>query len=122
MRLQNHSLPKPELVLEFNGKTLSTDEAHVSEAIRIATDEFAGNGKGISSNPLTLVVKKDGVPDLTMLIQVYNCKSNLYCFAPLKLNDEYEIKIRKFHIHHLKDNKLNIPCIHSILSIFTSWI
>ncbi|CAJ1962041.1 unnamed protein product [Sphenostylis stenocarpa] len=67
MRLQNHSLPKPEMVLEYNAKTMSTDEAHVSEAIRVATDELAGGGKGISNTPLTLVVKKNGVPDLTMV-------------------------------------------------------
>ncbi|KAK7412502.1 hypothetical protein VNO78_03966 [Psophocarpus tetragonolobus] len=67
MRLQNHSLPKPELVLEYNAKTVSTDEAHVSDAIRVATDELAGGGKGISNTPLTLVVKKNGVPDLTMV-------------------------------------------------------
>ncbi|TKY73290.1 Dynamin-related protein 4C [Spatholobus suberectus] len=67
MRLQHHSLPKPELVLEFNGKTVSTDEAHVSDAIRDATEELAGDGKGISNTPLTLVVKKNGVPDLTMV-------------------------------------------------------
>jgi len=67
MRLQNHSLPKPELVLEYNAKIVSTDEAQVSDAIRVATDELAGGGKGISNTPLTLVVKKDGVPDLTMV-------------------------------------------------------
>ncbi|KAK7303006.1 hypothetical protein RJT34_13905 [Clitoria ternatea] len=67
MRLQNHSLDKPELFLEYNDKTVFTDEAHVSDAIRIATDELAGHGKGISNTPLTLVVKKNGVPDLTMV-------------------------------------------------------
>ncbi|KAK3019511.1 hypothetical protein RJ639_003183 [Escallonia herrerae] len=68
MRLQN--LPdhlQPELHLEFRGKTIPTDEAHVSEAINLATDEIAGDGKGISQTPLTLVVKKNGVPDLTMV-------------------------------------------------------
>ncbi|WVY92802.1 hypothetical protein V8G54_031890 [Vigna mungo] len=67
MRLQNHSLPKPELALEYNGKHVPTDEAHVSEAICAATDELAGSGKGISNTPLTLIVKKNGVPDLTMI-------------------------------------------------------
>ncbi|CAN4081215.1 unnamed protein product [Withania somnifera] len=37
------------------------------DAIILATDEIAGHGKGISNNPLTLVVKKNGVPDLTMV-------------------------------------------------------
>ncbi|KAG6388295.1 hypothetical protein SASPL_153497 [Salvia splendens] len=31
------------------------------------TQEIAGKGKGISNTPLTLVVKKKGVPDLTMI-------------------------------------------------------
>jgi len=67
MRLQNHSLPKPVLELEYNNKHVPTDEAHVSKAICDATDELAGYGKGISNTPLTLVVKKNGVPDLTMI-------------------------------------------------------
>ncbi|KOM53633.1 hypothetical protein LR48_Vigan09g229200 [Vigna angularis] len=67
MRLQNHSHPKPELELEYNDKHVPTDEAHVSEAICAATDELAGYGKGISNTPLTLIVKKNGVPDLTMI-------------------------------------------------------
>ncbi|KAJ1426181.1 P-loop containing nucleoside triphosphate hydrolase [Sesbania bispinosa] len=67
MRLQNHPLPKPELVLEFNGKTILTDEAHVSTAINVATEELAGFGKGISITPLTLFVKKNGVPDISMV-------------------------------------------------------
>ncbi|KAL2343248.1 hypothetical protein Fmac_004533 [Flemingia macrophylla] len=85
MRLQNHSLPQPELVLEFNGKTVSTDEACVSEAINAATEELAGHGKGISNNPLTLVVKKNGVPDLTMVdlpgitrVPVHGQPENIY--------------------------------------------
>uniref|UniRef100_A0A2N9HK02 Dynamin-type G domain-containing protein n=1 Tax=Fagus sylvatica TaxID=28930 RepID=A0A2N9HK02_FAGSY len=67
MRLQHQPLPQPELVLEFNGKVVKTDEEHVSEAINLATDEIAGLGKGISNAPLTLEVRKNGVPDLTMV-------------------------------------------------------
>ncbi|KAG8648354.1 hypothetical protein MANES_09G183950v8 [Manihot esculenta] len=67
MRLQHHPSPTPELFLEFSGKIVATDEAHVADAINIATDEIAGDGKGISNTPLTLVVKKKGVPDLTMV-------------------------------------------------------
>ncbi|KAL2343244.1 hypothetical protein Fmac_004529 [Flemingia macrophylla] len=85
MRLQNHPLPHPELVLEFNGKTVSTDEARISEAINAATEELAGYGKGISNNPLTLVVKKNGVPDLTMVdlpgitrVPVHGQPENIY--------------------------------------------
>ncbi|XP_057443111.1 dynamin-related protein 4C-like [Lotus japonicus] len=85
MRLQNHTLPKPELILEFNGKTISTDEAHVSDAINLATEELAGSGKGISNNPLTLLVKKNGVPDLAMVdlpgitrVPVHGQPENIY--------------------------------------------
>ena len=52
-------------MLEFYGKTFSTDEAHVSQAINAAKDEHAGHGKGISNNHLTLLVNKNGIPDLS---------------------------------------------------------
>ncbi|EEF38336.1 interferon-induced GTP-binding protein mx, putative [Ricinus communis] len=85
MRLQHHSAPKPKLFLEFNGKTVSTDESHVADAINLATDEVSGNGKGISNSPLTLVVKKFGVPDLTMVdlpgitrVPVHGQPENIY--------------------------------------------
>ncbi|KAJ8646708.1 hypothetical protein MRB53_008456 [Persea americana] len=42
-------------------------QARVSDAINVATEEIAGTGKGISHTPLTLVVRKKGVPDLTMV-------------------------------------------------------
>ncbi|KAL3652688.1 Dynamin-related protein 4C [Castilleja foliolosa] len=67
MRLQNHSNPDPELFLEYDGKTVPTDEKNIAYAINLATEEMAGKGKGISNSPLTLVVKKNGVPDLTMV-------------------------------------------------------
>ncbi|KAL3749806.1 hypothetical protein ACJRO7_010864 [Eucalyptus globulus] len=69
MRLQGRRpADSPELHLEFNGKIVKVDdEDHVSAAIVSATDEIAGSSKGISNAPLTLVVKKDGVPDLTMI-------------------------------------------------------
>nr|GMD19439.1 dynamin-related protein 4C-like [Ipomoea batatas]GME00877.1 dynamin-related protein 4C-like [Ipomoea batatas]GME03640.1 dynamin-related protein 4C-like [Ipomoea batatas]GME12622.1 dynamin-related protein 4C-like [Ipomoea batatas] len=68
MRLKNvPNLGEPELHLEFNGKIVPTDEESVAEAIVLATEEVAGRGKGISHAPLTLTVKKSGVPDLTMV-------------------------------------------------------
>ncbi|KAL8556797.1 hypothetical protein ACS0TY_004310 [Phlomoides rotata] len=67
MRLQNHSNPDPQLFLEFNGKVVPTDEQHIADSISSATEEIAGKGKGISNTPLTLIVKKKGVPDLTMV-------------------------------------------------------
>ncbi|KAL1532718.1 dynamin GTPase [Salvia divinorum] len=67
MSLKNHSSFEPQLSLEFNGKSVQTDEANVVNEINCATQEIAGQGKGISNTPLTLVVKKKGVPDLTMI-------------------------------------------------------
>lgn len=67
MRLQNHPVVEPELVLEYNDISVSTDEDHVSDAINTATEELAGKSKGIRNTPLTLLVKKNGVPDLTMV-------------------------------------------------------
>ncbi|KAL0331231.1 UNVERIFIED_CONTAM: Dynamin-related protein 4C [Sesamum angustifolium] len=67
MRLQNHSSPQPEMFLEYNGKIVPTDERHIAHAIVVATEDIAGKGKGISNSPLTLIVKKKGVPDLTMV-------------------------------------------------------
>ncbi|XP_015057749.1 dynamin-related protein 4C-like [Solanum pennellii] len=65
IKLQNHS--ETEVYLEYNEKSVPTDEFNVAEAITLATNEIAGHGKGISNIPLTLIVKKNGVPDLTMV-------------------------------------------------------
>ncbi|XP_058079439.1 dynamin-related protein 4C-like [Magnolia sinica] len=67
MRLQNVPTDEPQMHLEYQGKTVPTSENQISDSISMATDEIAGNGKGISNTPLTLVVKKKGVPDLTMV-------------------------------------------------------
>ncbi|XP_015072243.1 dynamin-related protein 4C-like [Solanum pennellii] len=68
MRLQNDpNITAPSLQLEYNNKSLPVDEIGIADAIILATDEIAGHGKGISNYPLTLVVKKNGVPDLTMV-------------------------------------------------------
>lgn len=68
MRLQNHSDPLPELLLEYQKKSVKImEENQISNAIDKATVEIAGNNKGISNVPLTLVVKKKGVPNLTMI-------------------------------------------------------
>ncbi|XWS57328.1 hypothetical protein CRYUN_Cryun09bG0164600 [Craigia yunnanensis] len=67
MRLQSHQSSTPELHLEYSGKKVPVEESHIATAINLATDEIAGHGNGISNTPLTLVVQKDGVPDLTMI-------------------------------------------------------
>ncbi|EOA33961.1 hypothetical protein CARUB_v10021456mg [Capsella rubella] len=67
MRLQRSSSPEPEICLEYSDKVVPTDEEHITEAICAATDVIAGSGKGVSDAPLTLHVKKAGVPDLTMV-------------------------------------------------------
>ncbi|XP_066353717.1 dynamin-related protein 4C-like [Miscanthus floridulus] len=69
MRLQDDpSADSPKLQLEYsNGRVVTTTEANVGEAINAATAEIAGSGKGISDAPITLVVRKRGVPDLTLV-------------------------------------------------------
>ncbi|GLU02366.1 hypothetical protein SLE2022_196200 [Rubroshorea leprosula] len=85
MRLQNQDTTEPELFLEYSRKTVPVEEDHIVDAINIATDEIAGSGKGISNTPLTLVVKKNGVPDLTMVdlpgitrVPVHGQPANIY--------------------------------------------
>ncbi|KAB2607684.1 dynamin-related protein 4C-like [Pyrus ussuriensis x Pyrus communis] len=67
MRLKHHSSPQPELSLEYNGRVDRTDEDNIAKDIVKATNSIAGGGKGISNTPLTLLVKKNGVPDLIMV-------------------------------------------------------
>jgi GTP-binding protein EngB required for normal cell division len=85
VRLKHHPSLVPEIFLQFNDQTVPTDEAHVADAIKHATDEIAGNGKGISNTELTLVVKKNGVPDLTLVdlpgitrVPVHGQPENIY--------------------------------------------
>ncbi|PIN07238.1 Vacuolar sorting protein VPS1, dynamin [Handroanthus impetiginosus] len=85
MRLQSHTSPKAELFLEYDGRVVPTDEEHIAGAIITATDKIAGQGKGISNTPLTLIVKKRGVPDLTMVdlpgitrVPVYGQPEDIY--------------------------------------------
>ncbi|CAK7323680.1 unnamed protein product [Dovyalis caffra] len=85
MRLKHHPSLVPEIFLQYNDKTVPTDEAHIADAINLATDEIAGDGKGISKAELTLVVKKNGVPDLTLVdlpgitrVPVYGQPANIY--------------------------------------------
>jgi GTP-binding protein EngB required for normal cell division len=69
MRLQDDpSADAPVLQLEYsNGRVVPTTEEEVADAINAATAEIAGSGKGISDAPITLVVRKRGVPDLTLV-------------------------------------------------------
>ncbi|XP_052879836.1 dynamin-related protein 4C-like isoform X2 [Gossypium arboreum] len=85
IRLQNHARPRSELYLEYSGKMVPVEEPQIATAINIATDEVAGPGKSISDIPLTLVVRKDGVPDLTMVdlpgitrVPVHGQPDNIY--------------------------------------------
>ncbi|CAL9024450.1 unnamed protein product [Prunus brigantina] len=85
MRLQHHSSPQPELSLEYNGRIDPTDEDNISDDIVKATNAIAGGGKGISNTPLTLLLKKNGVPDLTMVdlpgitrVPVHGQPENIY--------------------------------------------
>ncbi|KAL6885440.1 hypothetical protein ACP4OV_010219 [Aristida adscensionis] len=67
MRLQDGD--DPRLQVEYGDGTVVTvaSEAEVADAIDAATAEIAGSGKGISETPITLVVRKKGVPDLTLV-------------------------------------------------------
>ncbi|KAI7727201.1 hypothetical protein M8C21_033500 [Ambrosia artemisiifolia] len=57
-----------ESLAEYQKKSVKiVEESKICEEISRATVEIAGNSKGISNVPLTLVVKKKGVPDLTMV-------------------------------------------------------
>ncbi|KAM1320604.1 hypothetical protein PS2_013381 [Malus domestica] len=85
MRLEHHSSPQPELSLEYNGRVDRTDEENIAKDIVKATNSIAGGGKGISNMPLTLLVKKNGVPDLTMVdlpgitrVPVHGQPENIY--------------------------------------------
>ncbi|KAK3433430.1 hypothetical protein EUGRSUZ_D01329 [Eucalyptus grandis] len=86
MQLQeNPQADRPQLYLEFNGKVVPTDEDNIAKAINDATDEIAGHGKGVSKTPLTLVIEKPGIPDLTMIdlpgitrVPVHGQPENIY--------------------------------------------
>ncbi|PWA36509.1 dynamin related protein 4C [Artemisia annua] len=66
--LQNHLKHEPELLLEYNKKTVRImEENQIIKAIDEATVEIAGKGSRISCMPLTLIVKKKGIPDLTIV-------------------------------------------------------
>lgn len=70
IRLKDHQDPvlPDEFVLEYgNEKVKIMDESQIANAIDKATVEIAGNSKCVSNVPLTLLVKKKGVPDLTLI-------------------------------------------------------
>ncbi|GJV70027.1 dynamin-related protein 4C [Tanacetum coccineum] len=69
MRLQHHEEDVPKFTLKYQGKEEEEidGECGISKAIDKATVEVAGNCKGVANIPLTLVVKKKGVPDLTLV-------------------------------------------------------
>ncbi|KAH7683445.1 Dynamin GTPase protein [Dioscorea alata] len=68
MRLKrDKSAVNPQMQLEYKDKTIQITESSITAAISKATEEIAGSGKAISNTPLTLVVKKTNVPDLTMV-------------------------------------------------------
>ncbi|KAH1217836.1 putative dynamin-related protein 4A [Glycine max] len=76
---------------------VATDESHVSDAIRVATDELAGDGKGISNTPLTIVVKKNGVPDLTVVdlsgitrVSIQGQPKDIFYLSATKPKDIYD--------------------------------
>ncbi|CAL5033792.1 unnamed protein product [Urochloa decumbens] len=67
MRLQDGEPPKLEIEYGSGRVVAIASEEEVADAIDAATAEMAGSGKGISDAPITLVVRKRGVPDLTLV-------------------------------------------------------
>uniref|UniRef100_M4D1A1 GED domain-containing protein n=1 Tax=Brassica campestris TaxID=3711 RepID=M4D1A1_BRACM len=67
MRLQRSSSPEPKIWLKYGDKSYSTDEEHITEDICKATEAIAGTGEGVSDTPLELYVRRQSVPDLTMV-------------------------------------------------------
>ncbi|KAH9320939.1 hypothetical protein KI387_015578 [Taxus chinensis] len=68
MRLQSCAEEsEEEISIEFNGVEKFIQESDITSSIDTATQEIAGNGKGISHTPITLHVTKVGAPDLTMV-------------------------------------------------------
>ncbi|CAL5018424.1 unnamed protein product [Urochloa decumbens] len=67
MRLQDGEPPKLEIEYGSGCVVAIASEEEVADAIDAATAEMAGSGKGISDAPITLVVRKRGVPDLTLV-------------------------------------------------------
>ncbi|CAF1828146.1 unnamed protein product [Brassica napus] len=67
MKLMRNASPEIEIWLKYSDKVVPTDEDHITEAICTATDAIAGSGKGVSDTPLELYVRRESVPDLTMV-------------------------------------------------------
>ncbi|CAD6202984.1 unnamed protein product [Miscanthus lutarioriparius] len=97
MRLQdNPSMDSPKLQLEYsNGRVVTTIESNVVDAINSATVEIAGSGKGISDAPITLIVRKRGVPDLT-LIDLLGIMRVPVQGQPVDINDQVAKIIKEY--------------------------
>ncbi|CAH1417394.1 unnamed protein product [Lactuca virosa] len=68
IKLQNHPYPVTEFLLKYKKKSVRIiNEMLISEAINNATMEVVGEGKKIGNVPLTLLMKKRDIPDLTII-------------------------------------------------------
>ncbi|XP_057800088.1 dynamin-related protein 4C-like [Salvia miltiorrhiza] len=70
LKIMQEDIQLPTIVVVGDQSSLTLvikKKANVVDEIMYTTQEIAGKGKGISNTPLTLVVKKKGVPDLTMI-------------------------------------------------------
>ncbi|CAH1449549.1 unnamed protein product [Lactuca virosa] len=121
MRLQNHQNPAPEFVLKYQKKSVRImKEKLISEAINQATLEIAGIGKTIPNVPLTLLVKKKGIPNLTI---TYLPGKYWYSTSEDKSRDNFEhiSDITKGYINPKESIILNVSSARSRLpSIRTS--
>ncbi|KAI7727242.1 hypothetical protein M8C21_033370 [Ambrosia artemisiifolia] len=68
IRFEHNSNPDSELWLEYKDKSVPVSETNSSEWINSLTESLAGKYyKEISNMPLTLIVKKNSVPDVTIV-------------------------------------------------------
>ncbi|XP_057803261.1 dynamin-related protein 4C-like [Salvia miltiorrhiza] len=70
LKIMQEGIQLPTIIVVGDQSSLTLvvkKKANVIDEIMYTTQEIVGKGKMISNTPLTLVVKKKGVPDLTMI-------------------------------------------------------
>ncbi|KAJ9541113.1 LOW QUALITY PROTEIN: hypothetical protein OSB04_027619 [Centaurea solstitialis] len=118
MRLQHHLDPEPKFK-----KVEIGDEGQICDAIDQATVEIAGDRKGISNVPLTLIMKKKGVPDLTMVdlpgitrVPVHDQPDDIYeQIADMVMEAiDFQIKAEESIILNVLSTAVDFPTCESI--------
>ncbi|KAL3818950.1 hypothetical protein ACJIZ3_004855 [Penstemon smallii] len=67
LRLQSSDYSTPKISLHYNGKVVSANEKTLADKIIVATEKIAGKGQGVCATPVTVNLKKQGLPYLTMV-------------------------------------------------------